>query len=404
VGLYNTSVTDAEQMFSDLLPLWRQADVRIGNLEAVCTARTRPAGSIGSCMRAQPQKVALLRDAGFTAMTVANNHCLDFGSDGLAESVNLLEQAGIHTCGHAPGPGQCGAPAIFEVKGIRIGMLGFCDHWRVPVSEPITRAPSEAVPETMERAVAELSSNVNLIIVQVHWGYEFALHPLRMHRDTARRLAAAGAHLVLCHHAHVPMGVERYGNSVIAHGLGNFLMPPDEYMSGGHQWSERSFVLQVFFGPEGVHGAEIIPHSSHAGPSVRRLQGSRHSFFLRALARMSSTLNDTERLDRYGRVRTIYEAFRTTRGLFAASGTELAERAALLTTLCYRQLIQQLSDTRTAAGSRIAEFFATLAAQVPDAAALDRSVKEQRHEVERAISHLINTSYRWQDAVGARIP
>src|SRR5690606_27912660 len=81
----------AGDVFAGLAPVLETGDARFYNLESQLTARTEPAGTVGAFLRAAPTAVAALQALGATAVTCANNHCLDHGADALAESVALLE-------------------------------------------------------------------------------------------------------------------------------------------------------------------------------------------------------------------------------------------------------------------------------------------------------------------------
>src|SRR5690606_16825340 len=82
-------------LLGGLEALLESADIRIANLESVLTVRTTPSGSIGGFLRADPEAVGALTNAGMDVVTCANNHCLDFGPEALAESVETLRQSGI---------------------------------------------------------------------------------------------------------------------------------------------------------------------------------------------------------------------------------------------------------------------------------------------------------------------
>ena len=281
LSFYRAVTFSPDSILNDAKGIWDSADARVGNLETVCTRRVEPAGSIGGSIRAEPEAVDFLRSSGVTAVTLANNHSLDYGSDALAETVSSVQAEGIGVCGVSASEHAAAEPAIFSVKGIRVAMLGYCDNYRPPVNEPVHACPASLPDEaTLCSIVRETAAQVDVVIVQLHWGYEFALHPLRSHRDLARRIVASGEKIVLCHHAHVPMGIEAIDNSVIAHGLGHCLFELGKYQIRNHDWTARSFLLKVGFSRTGVHNVELHPYQIMSGPRIRLLHGPRRSLFL----------------------------------------------------------------------------------------------------------------------------
>ena len=304
------AVVGTEGPAAVLVPLAKvlaDADLRVANLESMLTRATAANGTMGAFLRADPETVALLEHGGFDAVTVANNHCMDFGGAALVECLAHLETHGIAACGGGADQAAARRPARLEARGITVGMLGYCDDYRgdpAAVDEP---GPAPAIEALILEDVRALRAQVDLVIVQLHIGYEFQLHPLPHDRDLARRVADEGADLVFCHHAHVPMALERRGKSLIAHGLGNLVRPPSEYLRSGHPLSDHSLVLRVGFNKKGVTRARIIPVGID-GLAVRPLEGAERATLLGTLALCARRLDDNEMLGALWRDRLAREA------------------------------------------------------------------------------------------------
>jgi hypothetical protein len=278
----------------EMRPALDSCDLRVGNLESVMTACNRPAGTLGSFVKASPDAVAILTEGRFDAMTCANNHAMDFGAEGLLESLRILDAHGIGHCGAGATAAAARAPAMLSANGLRVAMLGCCDEY-FPEREPGGAELAIAADELVVEEIRSARAIADLVIVQAHWGYEFAAHPLLSHRDRARRYAEAGAHAVLCHHAHVVMGVEMWGPSLIAHGLGTFVFAEHAYFDTGHPWSSRSIALKVHFSRAGVVGAELVPGTvRNTGPAL--LTEVDKAELLGGLRRASKRLDDAELL------------------------------------------------------------------------------------------------------------
>lgn len=218
---------DGEQLFSHALPLFQGADLVFGNLEGplMDTGRGRKCRS-GSrnCheFRMPTRYVRHLQRAGFTALSIANNHARDFGAEGQKSTMQTLRNAGIHPVG-----GE--AVAYLQVKGKRIAVVGF-SHRGGAYSYPIQDIASA------KEIVSTLSRDNDLVIVSFHGGAEgsgAARVPNRVeyflgeNRGDVRRFAHAcidaGADMVLGHGPHVLRAMERYKGKLIAYSLGNFL-------------------------------------------------------------------------------------------------------------------------------------------------------------------------------------
>lgn len=393
---------EATSVLGDVAPIWNQADVRIANLETVCTSRTKPAGTIGSSLRADPEAVKFVQSARLTAVTVANNHALDFGSDGLAESVERVRGAGVAVCGAAPEPTVPAEPALFTAGGVSFGMIGYCDSHRNPAEEAVHMMPATATPERIQGAIRDLAKKVDIVIVQMHWGYEFIVHPLLRHREMARQFADAGAHIVLCHHAHVPMGIEVWGSSIIAQGLGNWLFEPQKYLISGHDWTQQSFLLQLAISRKGVHSASVVPFGIDKGPQISLLAGNAREFFLRGMSRMSQSLQDSRWLGRVERCRTIFETVQLLSTLPSYSDIELRQRALSLRTPIRVELASALSlfDGKAA---QLATVLRDVAARAEHPGMIRRLVASAQTTIALGLEDL-RRQYRWQDAFLARVP
>ncbi|MCK6370396.1 MAG: CapA family protein [Gammaproteobacteria bacterium] len=331
-------------VFAGLAAALERADVACCNLEAPVATVATPAGPLGSALRATPEAPGLLRAAGIGVVNVAGNHALDAGEAGFAESVGRLEEAGLAVCGVA-GHGAASRLLVRAAGGLRLGFLGYCDD-HAPVASHGGSRPALAVPERMLDEVAVAAAAVDVLVVQLHWGYEFRLHPLRRHRDLARALIHRGARLVLCHHAHVPMGLERHDDGLIAYGLGNALFPRTPYMQDGHPWSDRSVLLEVRLSRQHVVGARLAPFRLDPQGLPQASAGGEGRALMRALAIASARLGDERFMERCERAQLVFDAATLLRAIAAARERNGAVLGARLDTLALprqRALIANLA-------------------------------------------------------------
>lgn len=393
--------------FAGLLPALRAADVVCCNLEAPIIES--PAGLVadttllGKPIYSVRGAAESLQAAGIDVANVAGNHALDFGGAGFRQSLGQLAQAGVGACGiAAPGGGAQLVERV--VRELRLGFLGYCDdHAPLP---PGTAGvlPAQATPSRMLAEVAAAAARVDTLVVQLHWGYEFRLHPLRRHRDLARQLVDHGAALVLCHHAHVPMGIERRGAGLIAYGLGNAAFPMTPYLRAGHPWSDRSFVLEARLARGGVRAHRLLPFRIDPAGVPRPTTGSSANALARGVASASRRLADERFLAESERTQLAYEAVGLLGALEAARSRDGATLAARVSALALPRQAALLAWLAALPGAeRAATALQELQRAALDGADITAAFDAQRAVIESARPAL-RRAYSWRAAFAARVP
>ena len=246
---------DGATLFRSVTRLLAGYNVVFGNLEGPLTdverspkcPQPRRNGRPCFAFRTPPRYAARLAGAGFNAVNVANNHALDFGMEGMDNTLAALDNAGIQPVG-----GE--RVAVFSVRGKSVAIAGFSYSFRTRYVHPLLD-----IDEARE-IVSELKSEYDLVVVSFHGGAEGA-QAMRV-GDTeeefmgeqrgnvvrfARAAVDAGADLVLGHGPHVPRAIEVYRGKLIAYSLGNFAVYSMFNIKGP---SGLGYVLQVELDPE----------------------------------------------------------------------------------------------------------------------------------------------------------
>ncbi len=223
------------QPFRRVSAAWSSADLRLGNLESPITTAPKTFPS-KLTLRSAPDAAASLRTAGLDCVTLANNHMLDFGAAGLADTRTALDAAGIAHVGAGTDLASAAAPVVLHRNGQSIGLLGFC---LVAQNSPLYAGP--ATPgvaafdaDAAARSIRGLRPCVDWLIVQIHWGVEMSRLPTTRQRQWARRIVEAGADLIVGHHPHVVQPFETVAGAPVFYSLGNFLFS-DMYWRGCSQ-------------------------------------------------------------------------------------------------------------------------------------------------------------------------
>jgi len=220
-------------LISDLM---QRADLTIVNLECAITAATDiwPGARKAFYFGAPPQAVDALVDAGIDLVSLANNHVLDYGVEGLMDTLRHLRGNGIRHAGAGVDIDEALAPAIIERGGLRFGMAAFCDHqadfaahkgspgiaWLDFDDEP-------AVIESWRNALASMRrAAVDWPILSLHWGPNMVLRPSDRFVRLAHAAIDMGWKILFGHSAHVFQGIEIYHGCPIFYATGDLV---DDY-------------------------------------------------------------------------------------------------------------------------------------------------------------------------------
>jgi poly-gamma-glutamate capsule biosynthesis protein CapA/YwtB (metallophosphatase superfamily) len=210
----------------------RGADFAMLNLESAVTDRGTPEPKTYH-FRAPVTAYEALAAAGVDAISLANNHALDYGQVGLADTLASAEEADLPYVGAGHDADEAYAPYLTTVAGVRLAVLGFSQVRELADSWVATGTrPGIAMAHDRERAadaVAGAGDRADLVIVYMHWGEEGNPCPTPEMRDFAEVLVDAGADIVLGTHAHVLLAGGWRDDTYIHWGLGNFIWYGDSH-------------------------------------------------------------------------------------------------------------------------------------------------------------------------------
>ena len=204
------------------------ADLTVANVEMAITERGTPAPKQFT-FRAPASVLPPLVDAGVDVATLANNHGLDYGQEGLTDTLAAAEAAGLPVVGLGQDEDSAYAPHVVTVKGQRIAVLGATQVLDSSLQEAWTALPGKpgmASAKRVERLVQEVqraAADADVVVVYLHWGKEREPCPLPRQEELATQLVAAGADVVVGTHAHVLLGGGYLDGAYVDYGLGNFV-------------------------------------------------------------------------------------------------------------------------------------------------------------------------------------
>lgn len=202
--MYGT-VDSERYFFENVYDIFSRDDMTIVNLEGVLTDSDAAASGRTYNIKGDPEYARILTYGSVEAVSMANNHRLDFGETGSADTVAAVEAEGI-VYAYDKNIG------IYETKGIRIGYVSVN-----------ALSQSREVEKMMQDGIARLQEEqADIILACCHWGIEKDLYPIGYQQKFGKQCIDWGADLVLGHHPHVLQGVEQYQGKYIIYSLGNF--------------------------------------------------------------------------------------------------------------------------------------------------------------------------------------
>lgn len=286
-------VPDPDHWLSGIAPLMREADVCIAHLEVPHTRRGQEAEGDVPAPGASPEHLAAFARAGVHAVSLAGNHMMDCGPEGLADTIDELDRLGIAHSGAGKNIDEARRPALIRRGATSIAFLSYncvgpecswatadrpgCAYVRVLAADGGPTRPQADLVDADAGSVDAMSADIaaareyaDVVIVALHKGITHRPAALALYeRPLARAAIDAGADVVVGHHAHIARGIEFYRGKPIFHGLGNGVvvthaLSPGQDHEARAEWVERRKQMFGFepdpayalapFHPEAVNG------------------------------------------------------------------------------------------------------------------------------------------------------
>ncbi len=229
------------------------ADIRFGQVERVYSERgALQLHSGGGHSRLKPAMASVFSDCRFNVLSIASNHAMDWGEDALLDTITLFRDKGFQIIGAGRNLEEARRPATITCNGLRVAVLAYCSvlnegyaatHKKAGVAPLRARTYYESqeyqpgvpprvvtVPyaedlQGMVEDIAAAKKTADAVVVSHHWGIHFIPRMIADYQPIAAKAAfAAGADLIIGHHAHVPKAIGVYDGKVCFYSLSNFIM------------------------------------------------------------------------------------------------------------------------------------------------------------------------------------
>jgi poly-gamma-glutamate synthesis protein (capsule biosynthesis protein) len=233
---------------------------------------------------------SIFRDCGFDVVSVASNHAMDWGGDALLDTIELLGNQGVAVVGGGRNLEEARQPVILERKGVKVAFLAYCSilregyaagsnrtgvaplrahtyyepfDYQAGVPPKVVTVPFEEDLEGMVDDIAQAKKQAHAVVVSLHWGIHFIPRMIADYQPIVAKAAfAAGADLILGHHAHVPKAIGVYGRKVCFYSLSNFIMSGTEKSPSDARKFEREYSVEL------DPGYPRLPYGSDAKRSL----------------------------------------------------------------------------------------------------------------------------------------
>lgn len=250
-------------------------DARIVNLETSLTSRGEPWPGKGIHYRAHPENADTLMAAGIDAVTIANNHVLDWSRPGLEDTIDTLAGLGV---GHT-GAGRDGedawqpesvptGPGRVVVLGVGTPTCGIDPAWAAQQGRPgvaMVKSLSRTWVDEVGKALDRTRHSADIIVVSIHWGPNWGYRVPEAHRRFARDLIdEVGVDIVHGHSSHHPLGFEAYSDRLILYGCGD-LITDYEGIQGHEEYRPElgAWYLVDLDATGGLQGLSLLPTRVH---------------------------------------------------------------------------------------------------------------------------------------------
>ena len=251
---------DRRDLFAPaIIKLIQQSSFSVVNFEGTLTAGDNQGiRKEGPHLELDHRAPSLLKSAGFHAITLANNHAMDYGVEALRHTLQVCGDCGLHHVGAGFHSEQAFEPLkVCLPGGVRVQILSFCER-EFGVSAGNAAGTAWLTSPQAEDAVRQSKRESDIVVVCAHGGNELMPLPSAQRRQQLRRLIDAGADLVIGHHPHVPQGWEQYAGRYIFYSLGDFYF--DSTDGRRYEYRDWGFMVRAFLEDRRIKRLEVVPY------------------------------------------------------------------------------------------------------------------------------------------------
>jgi len=269
-------LTEGKSILSkDFEEYWKSKDYRIANLESPITSSNNKINKVGRYIKASPKIINGIKNLHITHFSLANNHIMDYGVEGLNETINILKKKGINFFGIKIKDEK--SPFIkLEKNDVNVGIIAISNN-EFSVYQNFNGLGAIGFDEANTiKIIKELKKSVDHVVVIWHTGLSKFRYPSPVQHKTCKSFIDEGASVVTCQHSHIVGAYEYYNDGFICYGQGSTVFDLKKNKS---EWN-IGITLDIDFTVENF-SVEVIPHLQFDESSNVRLltQKEKNNFF-----------------------------------------------------------------------------------------------------------------------------
>lgn len=301
--LHERQASQVEGLFAGVSERFAATDLSFLSFDCAIGRQGNPPNPQEYVVDCELEHLSALKTLGIDVVSLANNHSTDRGMAALVSGIDVLSRLGVASVGAGADLQAAASPLVIEAQGTQIGFLAFASThpWvGALAATPTAGGVAALLEDDAEKRVRELASQVDSVVVSLHWGKEYIPLPSPDQTALARRLVDAGAAVVLGHHPHVIQPVEEYAEGVICYSLGNFLFPddPQQGLRFGDEQRQSLLVEIELTGPT-ARVAHVEPVTGDSDTGVTPLPAERAQQVVEEAATAAALLGGDEQEARW---------------------------------------------------------------------------------------------------------
>lgn len=277
----------------DLIKLFAKSDLNIINLEAPVTASNSKILKTGPHLKADETSTRrILKELNVDLVTLANNHVLDYGEEGVIDTLKFCEQNNIEAVGAGANLHEASKIFYIDSEEGRVGIVNFTENeWANATENSAGANPMDTIDNA--RQINEAKSQSDHVIVIVHGGHEYYNLPSPRMQKQYRYYVDCGADLIVGHHTHCISGFEIYNAVPIYYSLGNFLFTSDNI----HDDWYMGLVLEVEVKRDGLSTKLHPVQQEKKSFGLSLIKDNLKNLVLEKVSSYSQTITSEEELD-----------------------------------------------------------------------------------------------------------
>ncbi len=245
--------SEYKAVFNDFIDVFKGNDLNVTDLECPLTSLDKGRIKTGPHQKADPRCIELLKFASIKLAALANNHIMDYGSQGAKDTIELCHKNNIASMGVGENAVAARRPFIIRIKEKKVAFINVADQEFLTTTDGLFQA-NPMDPVNVHNDIVKVKHECDYVIIIVHAGNEFYHLPSLRTKILYRFLIDAGADAVISNHTHCFSGYEVYKEKPIFYGLGNFIYDSPGKINS--DWN-KGYVVKLFLGE--CIDFEIIP-------------------------------------------------------------------------------------------------------------------------------------------------